>query len=370
MINAEYVTCAAKARLLIVITFHFVKGRLVYLDKVLQSLAAFPVQGRDIVVFTNTTDSAEQECIRQVFRKAGLVDGCDARLVVEVDLAHPYHLAWAHKRLISGAFLAPGSCYSHFVSLEDDLPLTFENFVYFLVARDILRPFDLVPAFLRTEWNTERECRVNTDSLAPIMLAERPFILDGDYAFVGMDNPSYSAFILDRDLAREYVNSRSFDPKRSREVNPFGWFERAVLGWFFENPPAPLHFGVIERAAMCLTFENPPAPFLYRAVVPVSISSRMAPQCAWLAHLPNNYADNPGTPHGKIAMTDLFAGNFNPEKEVTLSSYKSTRQKLSPMKQSRRQKFSARCYGLMRSIFGRDILGRLKKNHYLFAKHP
>jgi hypothetical protein len=234
------------------------------------------------------------------------------------------------------------------------------------VARDILRPFDLVPAFLRTEWSVERECHVNTDNTAPIKLAGRSFISDGDYAFVGVDNPNYSAYLLDRDLAREYVNSRSFDPKRSREVNPFGWFERAVLGWFFENPPAPFHFGVYERAAMCLTFENPPAPFVYRAVVPVSISSRMVPQCAWLAHLPNYYADNPGSPHGKIAMTDLFAGNFDPEKEVTLSSFKSTRQKLSPMKQSRRQKFSAMCYTLVRSLFGRDIVSKLRAICRLF----
>jgi len=351
LINAQYVTRAATSRLLIAIAFHFVKDRLGYLDNVLQSLAVFPVQRRDIVVFTNTTNIAEQESIRKLFHKAGLVDGCDARLVVEGNLPNPRNLAWAHKKLISGPFLALSSSYSHFVSLEDDLPLTFENFVYFLVARDILRPFGLVPAFLRTEWSAERECRVNTDSFIPVMLAQRPFILDGDYAFVALDNPSYSAFILDQDLAKEYVNSRWFDLKRSDEVNPFGLFEGALLGLIFQKPPAPFQFGIIERAAMGLTFENPPAPFAYRAVVPVSITTRIAPQCAWLAHVANNYADNSNCHNARIAMTDLFVGEFDAQKEVKLSTFKSTGQELSLMQQPRLQKFLAMCYTSMRNVF-------------------
>jgi hypothetical protein len=78
---------------------------------------------------------------------------------------------------------------------------------------------------------------------------------------------------------------------------------------------------------MGLTFENPPAPFAYRVVVPVAIASRVAPSCAWLAHLPNNYANDPSHHLGKVAMTDLFASNFNAEKEVALPAFNSTGQK-------------------------------------------
>src|ERR1700733_13653598 len=104
MINAQHLKNASEARLLIAISFHFVKDRLVYLEKVLRSLAAFPVPRRDVVVFTNTPERAEQEFIRQAFRQAGLVDGRDARMEVALDLPHPYNLTWAHKRLISSAF--------------------------------------------------------------------------------------------------------------------------------------------------------------------------------------------------------------------------------------------------------------------------
>jgi hypothetical protein len=343
LINAQHLASAAEARLLIAISFHFVKARLVYLDKVLQTLAAFPVRRRDIVVFTNTTDNAEQESLRQVFRNAGLVDGRDARLSVETALAHPFNLTWAHKRLISGAFLAPDSPYSHFAYLEDDEQLTLENFAYFLAAREILRPFDnLVPAFLRTEWSDKRGCSVNTDNTAPIMLGQRPFISHGDYAFVAADNPYCGGFILDQELGREYVNSRSFDLKRSRTVN------REVH-----------NFGVRERAAMGLTFENPPVPFIYRVVVPVAMSSRLAPHCALLAHLPNNYADHPIYPHGKIAMTDLFAGNFKAENEVALSSFNSTKQKRVRSNHRVRSGFQAMWRGIIINII--DSLRRVKR---------
>jgi len=342
LINAQHKASAAEARLLIAITFHFVRGRFVYLGKVLRTLAAFPLKRRDIVVFTNTTDISEQESIRELFRTAGLVDGRDARLAVEAALAHPYHLAWAHKKLIAGAFLAPDSPYSHFAYIEDDLELTYENFVYFLAARDILRPFDLAPAFLRMEWSARRQCCVSSDATAPIKLAGRSFISEGGYAFVGVDIPYCGGFILDQDFAREYVKSRSFDLERSRKASP-----------------EVIHFGVRERAAMGLTFENPPAPFVHRVVVPVAITSRVAPQCAWLALLPNNYAEEPKWAWGKIAMTELFAGHFNARKEVTLSSFISTRQKLFRLSSRAVKSFCARCIWLKRDIFER--LGRVRR---------
>jgi hypothetical protein len=302
--STRHLKRAAQARLLIAISFHFVKGRLTYLDKALQSLAAFPISRRDIVVFTNTTNITEQESIRELFCRAGLVDGHDARLAVEAALTHPFNLTWAHKKLISGDFLAPDSLYTHFVYIEDDMQLTYENFVYFLVARDLLRPFnDLVPSFLRTEWSAERQCLVNPDATRAVSLARRPFISHDGYAFVNLDVPYCAGFILDRDLARKYVKSRSFDFKRSCEVSPYG---------------------LRERAAMGLMFEDPPAPFTCRCAVPVSMLTRVVPQCAWLAHLPNTYADIPNLPHrfGTMAITDLFADDFNAKNEVTLLSFK------------------------------------------------
>jgi hypothetical protein len=291
LIERQCLLTAADTRLLVAISFHFAQERFGYLEEVLRTLANFAVRKRNIVVFTNTADATAQEALRQVFRRAHLADRQDARVMSETNLTHPFDLTWMHKRLITDEFLAPESPYTHFIYLEDDECLTFENFAYFLAARDILRPFALVPAFLRTEWSKARRLYVNTDNLSPVILRDRPFVAARGHAFCCADNPYHGAFILDRELAQEYAASRSFDPYRSREV---------------------IHFDTRERAAMGLTFEAPPPPFTYRVVVPVSIATRAAPRCAWLMHLPDNYANDPDSPFGKIAMTDLFEGDFSP----------------------------------------------------------
>jgi hypothetical protein len=295
LIDAENSARAQQAHLLVAISFHFVRNRLGYLEQTLRALAEFRVQSLKIVVFTNAIDAAR---LHRIFQQVGLAE-TDATVVIEKALPHPFDLTWAHKRLIVDGFLAIDSQYTHFIYLEDDERLTFENFTYFIAAREVLRPFGLIPAFLRTEWSTERGCYVNNDNMASVDLAQRPFVSAGDCILINVDYPYCGAFILDQELAREYAASRSIDRDRSRELSSWG---------------------VRERAAMGLTFERPPAPFIYRVAVPVSIASRTSPHYTWLAHLPSNYADDPKTTLGKIAMKDLFVGIPDMANEVQLSA--------------------------------------------------
>jgi SEC-C motif len=289
MIDAQHLAAAKNASPMVAITFHFVADRLHYLDEVIGALAGYPVSKRKIVVVTNTTEKAEQDSLWHLFGKHKLAADREARLAVVADLPHPYLLTWAHKRLITDEFLAFEGEYTHFAYIEDDERLSFENFAYFLAAREMLRDAKLLPGFLRTEWSTKRQLYVNQDNIEPIVVADRPFVCRGDYILIEPPNPYCGAFILDRELALEYVRSRSFDPYLCSSVIPI-----------------PVFGGVRERAAMGLTFEAPPRPFVSRVVVPVSLRTRTAPSCALLPHLPNNYADVATTLHGKIDMNELF----------------------------------------------------------------
>ena len=290
LINARDSARAANCRILVAISFHFVPGRIGYLQEVARTLAAFPVKTRHIAVYTNTTDAGERQVLQNALTDCGLGEGRDAEIIVKSDLPHPFELTWAHKELITSRFSVPNSDYTHFIYLEDDERLTFDNFTYFLVAREILRPHGLVPAFLRTEWNSTGGFHVNTDSDSAVALSDRPFVRSGSHAFFNMDKPYCGAFILDQELARDYIKTPSFDLQRSCTASPWD---------------------IRERAAMGMTFESPPSPFSYRVAVPASIASRAVPHCAWLAHLPNNYADNPDSAFGKIAMKSLILETFN-----------------------------------------------------------
>ncbi len=275
-----------RARILAAISFHFVEGRIRYLAEVARGLAAFPVSSIDVVVFTNAQELSELSMISSALSGSGLA--------VEVrpikNLAHPYELTWAHKELIQAHFLSNTSAFSHFIYLEDDERMCYSNFSYFVEARPLLRHHGLIPSFARTEWRSVSHCYVNTDNERPVVLDKLAHIFCDPFYYVSLDNPYYGAFILDQELAVEYVSSRSFDRLKSGELS--GWDIR-------------------ERAAMGLTFEAVPEPFTARTVVPVDSRTKVIPARAWLSHLPNNYADDPASGFGKIPMAVLLTGAFN-----------------------------------------------------------
>ena len=176
---------------------------------------------------------------------------------------------------------------THFIYLEDDIELSFANFCYFVEYREVLRSFGLLPAFIRVEYSAVLGGLVASDAFWPVYVPVQSHIRLGDTVLVNMPNPYNPFFILDVELAAEYVWSRSFDREGSR----------ALCSW-----------GVRERAAIGLCLENVPPPFQTRYVVPVSRRTAMAPAFARVRHLPDNYANDPRSPLGKVRVDELFAG--------------------------------------------------------------
>ena len=151
----------------------------------------------------------------------------------------------------------------------------------------MLRGSGLLPAFVRVEYSTALDGFTTSDVFWPVYVPVQSHIVLGDTVVVNLPNPYNPFFILDVELAAEYVRSRSFDPADSR----------AICEW-----------GVAERSAMGLCLENVPATFQSRYVVPISRQTSIAPPYAWAWHLPNNYANNPSSPLGKVRMDRLFVG--------------------------------------------------------------
>lgn len=278
-----------ETRILVSITFHFVESRLQYLADVVRELYSYPVAGIAIVIHTNTDYTGQiAETLDDVAKGAYEIQQIS-------NLEHPFDLAWGHKQAISERFLKPTSKYSHFIYLEDDERLTFASFLYFLEARAILRPYGLIPSFIRTEWSGSKCCLVNVDNLESNDLAHRSYVACERFNFVALDRPYCGMFILDRALAEEYVSTRSFGLRSSTEV----------ACW-----------DVRERAAMGLMFENRPNNFDARGVVPVDVQSkRILPMCT-IAHLPNTYADDPRHVTAKLPLAALFTGDFAPDRKA------------------------------------------------------
>jgi hypothetical protein len=275
---------ARGARILVTITVHFNPTRLEFLAEVLRSLASFPVAAMDVILVTNTFDDEELGLLRRLCDEV-FPDG-NTSIRSHGDLAHPFDLTWCHKAVIAKEFVTDNNDkYTHFIYLEDDIRLNFINFCYFVDFRARLPDQGILPSFLRVEYSTALNGFVSTDMVAPVNVNDQPHIDFGETWLVNPPNPYIACFILDTRLAAEYVRTRSFERGKSRAVSDMD---------------------VRERAAMGLCHENVPAPFQSRYVIPISKATGMALNCAWISHLPNNYAHDANISFGKIRMASLF----------------------------------------------------------------
>ena len=279
-------------RILAAVTFHFRESRLQYLFQVVRALSEFPVEIMDVVVVTNVDNQATLGRIMDLcephFKALPARPSSKKSLSIEShpNLSDPWHLTWSHKHLIVDRFLGLGAAYTHFIYTEDDILLSFDNFCYFTHFREALKSQRLIPSFQRIEYNDSDNRLYLLDQIGVSNFGARGRVDVNGYAFVNLDYPYNAMFILDKDLAIEYVDTRSFDRQRSEQVRP--------------------EWGLAERAAMGLCFECPPQGFTSRYVLPVDPNSLITPYWCWVYHVTGNYAKNHRKPFAKTRIDQLF----------------------------------------------------------------
>lgn len=275
---------------LVAITAYYDESRLQYLSQVLSSLGSFPKA--DIIVLTNTFDEKElanlnHVCTDALHNRTGNVSFSIRSYPVDPALGGKgsYYLTWSHKDIIKNEF-APNEYYSHFIYLEDDMEFRWDNFLYLLEYRELLRDKHFLPSLLRVEHHSIYDDFTYTDSPDRIKVSERPRFMLGDMMCLNLYNPYMACFLLDHELADEYICSASFDVELST----------MRTGW-------PIR----ERANAGLCFENIPKPYSNRYVVIIDPKTGRAPAYTWIRHLPNNYANSSWCGgYGKTRMSELF----------------------------------------------------------------
>ncbi len=284
---------ALSTRVLVTTSLRFRPHRLVHFLDMVRTLRDFPVAKMTVIIHTNTHEPSDLATLER------LLDGHrnDTRrfeIVSCPDLPEPYDLCWQHRSVVSDIFLNSCEHFSHFIYLEDDTRFSYINFCYFLYFREFLRPRGLLPAFVRVEYNRSRRMYYSTDLIAvmdfdaTLSAIRRAKVEAGPYTFVPVDNAYMGMYVLDQELAQEFVASRSFDQQKSKDV----------VSW-----------GTSERAAAGLCLENVPAGYLTRYVIAIEPSDLRPAYCTWIYHLPNNFTDweNEANPFGRVPLDSIFA---------------------------------------------------------------
>lgn len=310
---------ATSSRLLVCITAKFNVGRLEDLTRVLREFSEYLVESLEVVLVSDVAHGAEYDTLLRTAQMFLPPDSVS--ISSHTDLASPLDLPWCHHDILRKRFLRPDSRFTHFILVEDDLRLSFRNFVYFLTYRDALKELGLVPSFLRVEYNRQHNYFYCADVLWSTRVQDRPRVTVGDVLFVEPRFPYIGMYIVDVDLAREYVETRSFDMETSKSVSDWPHMERSML-------------------SVC--FENPPDGFASRYVIPTDPLTLKPMPMGWVHHLADKYTNLDGQELGLYPVSACFhRGEDHPVSAGILGNPHSTGL---PLQET-----------VMRAIYGDDI---------------
>ena len=257
-------------KLAIAVCCHFDKDRLGYLDKMSNSFKELASE----VFVTAVTNTSKIEELAQI-ESAITGKGFDYQIFRPNTLGHPLLLTWAHFPVFEG--LLKDQSFTHFMYLEDDTLITRVNMAYWLESRDLLKPFGLIPSFLRVENKIDDPDWYSSDCANQYFIYGLPRVkLRQDLGFINLPQAYQGIYLLDRELMLEHLNGDSYSPN-------FGIW------------------GIQEKAAQGVTFTNVPIGFTSRNLIPYYPHSCLVDERCLIHHLPNNYAQP--KPGGKVVIT-------------------------------------------------------------------
>ena len=220
-------------------------NRLKYLAELLLHLSYISVQNLHIKIFTNNSEEYVTNAAKTI--KARNTANCtyeifevsNDSLMNDEGRFEPQLLTWAHKDLLARD-ISNSNENSYFLYLEDDAIFTEANLIYFIEHRSKLRSYNLIPSFLRAEWSHTNADWINSDSFERLpKISHGHLEIGNDTKYIEVKNPYCALILLDLELAKEYLDSKSFELKFARHKHNFIWdtATTAALGLISENIP-------------------------------------------------------------------------------------------------------------------------------------
>ena len=260
-----------------------------HLYLVIRELLSLKVKSIQIHIHTNSSIEADRiaaefgnhEIVFHIFPEYSRMNVIHNSPWIESDLKNPWRLTWRHRPTLKD-LVEKSKGKNLYLYIENDLLFTQRNLDYWLKSRPLLQPSGFIPSFLRVEQSHSRNCWFPMDNLVNERIRVNALEVDGMRRYAQLPNTYAGCFLLDDELAREFIKSDSFDLEKSKSRT---WWD------------------IGARATAGLQFENVPAGAKSRYLLP--LEGNGVAKDAWIHHLPNLYIRRFGH-EGKLPADDFL----------------------------------------------------------------
>lgn len=267
------------------IAAHYVPERVRYLAQALTSIASWDEPQVAVNIVTNDLALADHPDL------APAIDALD-QAGVELGFEHaaglddPLHLPWWHKRHLRKWAEAAGRPDALFLYIEDDMAISSANIAYVRRYLPAAKAAGVFPALLCYELSPSGESFVAGFRGSQIVQPEEIVELNGQH-FIAPKFPYWPGYVMDRELAREYLRS--------------AWADRESAN---RQPEGPKDDPRVH-AALGLTYVDVPDGLTSRNVLPVDQDWQPLPECMAL-HIPGNYVRTRKYSFGTVPTAAMF----------------------------------------------------------------
>ena len=209
------------------------------------------------------------------------------------EIVHNRLLPWYHINVMKELYNNKET--THFLYLEDDILINKSNFTYWLNSRKILKKFNLIPGFVRTEINQKNNELYAVDFTKENNILRLPKIkISKNYEFVSHKFPYQGMYLYDRELMKEHLQGPSSNPDCGH-----GAFDTNFID------PRMINLDLMAKANIGLAYINTPDGFFNRMVTLYNNEKKEIDVNCQIKHLSNKYT-NLDSHHGNIKLKDAI----------------------------------------------------------------
>ena len=272
--------------LLVTIAFYYEKKKIKNLTRVCEEMLKI---SKNYKIFIITNHDPKK------IKKNNILTNSAIEFFYANNLPSNRFLTWKHLDIMKKYFKYKK--FTHFLYIEDDILLTKENLIYWIQSRKFLKKFNLIPGFIRTEYNYKDKKIYAADIPKKQRLKYSPklYFKNNENAFINLNFPYHAMYLYDRTLMKEHLNGNSSNPD-----DGYG-----ALDGNYINPKL-INFDIMAKANVGLIYKNPPEGFLNRSVVPVNLKKKIFYEGCLIKHLSNKYVKEKKTNFSTIKINNIL----------------------------------------------------------------